>query len=167
MPLSCSTNLPRVPSISFFLIRSPDLSMDHILCQQNLVLIVPSYSCKVKLNNITNLILNKIQLDATVRSPIYFTAKSLYMFRVPNAPIIRSTKPVTAASGTGHNTGTATSPQRCLIRQRWTEVAVPILWPVPEAAVTVFSTPDDGCGRHPKHVEWFCSEINRTAYCLI
>ena len=24
-------------------------------------------------------------------------------------------------------------------------VAVPILWPVPEAAVTVFSTPDDGC----------------------
>ena len=24
-------------------------------------------------------------------------------------------------------------------------VAVPVLWPVPEAAVTVFSTPDDGC----------------------
>ena len=28
------------------------------------------------------------------------------------APIIRSTKTVTAASGTGHNTGTATSVQR-------------------------------------------------------
>jgi len=28
---------------------------------------------------------------------------------------------------------------------RWREVAAPILWPVPEAAVTVFSTPDDGC----------------------
>jgi len=27
----------------------------------------------------------------------------------------------------------------------WRIVAVPILWPVPEAAVTVFSTPDDGC----------------------
>jgi len=27
----------------------------------------------------------------------------------------------------------------------WREVAVPVLWPVPEAAVTVFSTPDDGC----------------------
>jgi len=28
---------------------------------------------------------------------------------------------------------------------RWREVAVPVLWPVPEAAVTVFSTSDDGC----------------------
>jgi len=31
------------------------------------------------------------------------------------------------------------------IKPRWREVAVPVLWPVPEAAVTVFSTPDDGC----------------------
>ena len=30
-------------------------------------------------------------------------------------------------------------------RPRWREVAVPILRPVPEAAVTVFSTPDDRC----------------------
>ena len=58
------------------------------------------------------------------------------------APIIRSTKTVTAASGTGHNTGTATSVQRGLNRR---EVAVPILGPVPEAAVKVFSTHDDGC----------------------
>ena len=50
---------------------------------------------------------------------------------------------------------------------RWREVAVPILWPVPEAAVTVFSTPDDGCSGRPKHVEWFCCEINQTAYCCI
>ena len=28
-----------------------------------------------------------------------------------------------------------------------------ILCPVPEAAFTVLCTPDDGCGRHPKHVE--------------
>jgi len=42
---------------------------------------------------------------------------------------------------------------------RWREVDVPILWPVPEAAVTVFSTPDDGCCGHPKHVQWLCSEI--------
>jgi len=49
------------------------------------------------------------------------------------APIIRSTKTVTAASGTGHNIGTATSFQLSLIS------------PVPEAAITVFSTPDDGC----------------------
>jgi len=65
--------------------------------------------------------------------------------RSVTAPIIRSTKSVTAASSTGHNTGTATSLQRGLIRPRWREVAVPILWPVPEAAVTDFSTPDDGC----------------------
>ena len=37
-----------------------------------------------------NSILIKIQLDATVCSLIYFTAKSLYMFRVSTAPIIRS-----------------------------------------------------------------------------
>jgi len=30
-------------------------------------------------------------------------------------------------------------------RQRWRELAVPVLWPVPEDAVTLFSTPDDGC----------------------
>ena len=44
-----------------------------------------------------------------------------------------------------HNTGTATSLQRGPIGPRWREVAVPVLGPVPEAAVTVFSTPDDGC----------------------
>jgi len=31
------------------------------------------------------------------------------------------------------------------IGPRWREVAVPVLWTVPEVAVTVFSTPDDGC----------------------
>jgi len=56
------------------------------------------------------------------------------MFRVSQHPSSGVLKTVTAASGTGHNIGTATSLQ-----------PVPILWPVPEAAVTVFSTPDDGC----------------------
>ena len=42
------------------------------------------------------------------------------------APIMRSTKTVTAASGTGHNTGTATS-LRGLMRPCWREVAVPVL----------------------------------------
>jgi len=41
------------------------------------------------------------------------------------APIIRSTKTVTAASGTGHNIGTASSLQRGQIGPRWREVAVP------------------------------------------
>jgi len=35
------------------------------------------------------------------------------------------------------------------------------VWPVPEAVVTVLCTPVDGCGWHPKHVEWTCRIINR------
>ena len=56
----------------------------------------------------------KIQPDAT-RYRHLFTAKSLYMFRVPQHPSSGVLKTVTAASGTGHNTGTATSLQRGLI----------------------------------------------------
>jgi len=83
-------------------------------------------------------LLIKIQPDATICRYL-FTAKSLYMFRVSQYPSSGVLKTVTAASGTGHNNGTATSLQRGLIRPRWKEVAVP------EAAVTVFSTTDDGC----------------------
>jgi len=92
------------------------------------------------LDLITPVTLIKIQPDATLRRYL-FTIKSLYMFRVSQHPSSGVLKTVTAASGTGHNTGTATSLQRGLISPRWREVAVP----VPEAAVTVFSTPDDGC----------------------
>ena len=68
----------------------------------------------------------KIQSDATVC--IYlFTAKSLYMFRVSQHPSSGVLKTVTAASGIGHNTGTATSLQRDQIWPRWREVALPIL----------------------------------------
>jgi len=55
-----------------------------------------------------------------------FTAKPLYMFRVSEHPSSGVLKTGTTASGTGHNTGTATSLQRCLIRSRWREVAVPV-----------------------------------------
>jgi len=99
-----------------------------------------------------NSILIKIQLDATVCRYLS-TAKSLYMFRVSQHPSSGVLKTVTAVSGARHNIGTATSLQRGLgeshkpvqIWPRWREVAVPILLPVPEAAVAVFSTPDDGC----------------------
>jgi len=76
----------------------------------------------------------KIQPDATVCRYL-FTAKSVYMFRVSQHPSLGILKTVTAASGTGHNTGTATSLQRGPIGPRWREVA----------EVTVFSNPDDGC----------------------
>ena len=52
-----------------------------------------------------------IQLDATVCRYL-FTAKLLYMFRVSQHPSSGVLKTVTATSGTGHNTGTATSLQR-------------------------------------------------------
>jgi len=55
--------------------------------------------------------LKKIQPDATVFRYL-FTAKSLYMFRVSQHPSSGVLQTVTAASGTGHNTGTATSLQR-------------------------------------------------------
>jgi len=73
-----------------------------------------------------NSILIKIQPDATVRRYL-FTANSLYMFRVSQHPSSAVLNTVTAAYGTGHNTGTATSLQCGLIRPRWREVAVPIL----------------------------------------
>ena len=57
-------------------------------------------------------VLIEVQLDATVWSLIYFTAKSLYMFRVTQHPSSGVLKTVTAASGTGHNIGTATYFQR-------------------------------------------------------
>ena len=72
----------------------------------------------------------KAQLDATVCRHL-FTAKSLYMFRASQHPSSGVLKTVTATS--------------VLIRPRWKEVAVPVLWPIPEVAVTVFSTPDDDC----------------------
>ena len=43
----------------------------------------------------------------------------------------------------------------------WRESAAQKIWTVPEAVVTVLCTPDDGCGWHPKHVEWTCRIINR------
>jgi len=53
-----------------------------------------------------------------------FTAKSLYMFRASQHPSSEVLKTLTATFGIGHNTGTATSFQRGLIRK---EVAVPVL----------------------------------------
>ena len=67
----------------------------------------------------------KIQPDVTVCKYL-FTAKSLYMFRVSQHPSSGVLKTVTATSGTGHNTGTATYLQRDLIGTiRY--VAVPVL----------------------------------------
>jgi len=62
----------------------------------------------------------KIQPDATVCRYL-FTAKILYMFRVPQHQLSGVLKTVTAASGTGHNTGAVP------IRPHWRGVAAPVL----------------------------------------
>jgi len=59
----------------------------------------------------TALLIKKVQLDATICRHL-FTAKSLYMFRASQHPSSGVLKTVTATSGIGHNTGTATSFQR-------------------------------------------------------
>ena len=79
----------------------------------------------------------KIQLDATVCSLSYFTAKSLYMFRLSTAPIIRKTKNCNLSlPSTFLQSGQATMEGGG-----------------GKVEFTDFSTPDDGCGGHPKHVE--------------
>jgi len=61
--------------------------------------------------------LTKIQPDASVCRYL-FTAGSHYMFRVSQHPSSGVLKTVTGTSSTGHDTGTATSLQRGLIRPR-------------------------------------------------
>jgi len=69
------------------------------------------------------------------------------------APIIRSTKPVTATSGIGHNTGTATSflpsPEPTTSEgSSYTSIMT-----YTRGSGYSFSTPDYGCCDAPKHVE--------------
>jgi hypothetical protein len=69
----------------------------------------------------------------------------------PSHPSSGEHKNVTAASGTGHSIWAATFLQRDL--QAMLQVVAQILWPVPEVAVTVLCTPDDGWDGHPKYLE--------------
>jgi hypothetical protein len=58
------------------------------------------------------MLIKKVQFDATICRHL-FTAESPYMFRASQHPSSGILKTVTATSGIGHNTGTATSFQRC------------------------------------------------------
>jgi len=66
-------------------------------------------------------------------------------------------KTVTTASRTGHNFCAATFVQRGQASLATLERGS---WEVREAVVIVLCTPDDGCGLHPKHIEWTCRRIN-------
>ena len=79
---------------------------------------------------------------------IYLLQYHSTCFGCPSHPSSGVHITVSAASGTSHNIWPTTFPKRGLIRPRWRKVVA-----VPEAAVTVLCTPDDGCDGHPKHVE--------------
>jgi len=79
-------------------------------------------------------VLINIQPDATACRYL-FTAKLLYMFRVSEHPSSGVLKTVTTASGTGHNTGAATSLQRGLV-DTFSYNDVPYLCDVTEIAIT-------------------------------
>ena len=97
---------------------------------------------------------NKMQQHAG----IYLLHNHSACFRCPSHPSTGVHKTVTATSGTGHSIWATTFLQRGLW-PRWRKVVVMLLlWPVPEAAVTVLCTPVDGCNGHPKHAEWLCSK---------
>ena len=66
-------------------------------------------------NNFQYNVNKKVQLDATICRHL-FTAESLYMFRASQHTSSGALKTVTATSGIGHSTGTATSFQRGLLR---------------------------------------------------
>ena len=89
---------------------------------------------------------------------IYLLKVYSVCFGRPSHPSLGVQNTVTAASGTDHSNGATTLLQLGLITPRWRKVVVQILWPAPEAAVTIFCTPDNGRDGRPKHVEWFCSK---------
>ena len=83
-------------------------------------------------------------MRCNTKQSIYYSASSLYMFRVSTTP----TPHISYLSPTW-----PTWP-------RWREVAAQKIWPVPEAVVTVLCT-HYGFDWHPKHVERTCRIINR------
>jgi hypothetical protein len=64
-------------------------------------------------------------------------------------------KTVVTATGTSHMF--VQLPHSNVVTLEWGSYTN--IWLVPVAVTTVLRTPDDGCGRHPKHVERFCSKI--------
>ena len=114
--------------------------------------------------------INNCPTRCNTKQSIYYSASSLYMFRVSAAPIVRSTqncnyslrywsrwREVAAPVPEAVVTVLCTLMMGVFAWPRWREVAAPVL----EAVVTVLCTPDDGYGWNPKHVKWTCRIINR------
>jgi hypothetical protein len=111
-------------------------------------------SCRIFLCSLT---LSNTSSFMQYYAGIYLLQNHSTCFGYPSHPSSGVNKTVTAACVTGNIIWVTAFPQRSL-RPRWKKVVAQILWPVPEAAVTVLCTPDGGFDGHPKHVEWFCSK---------
>jgi len=97
------------------------------------------------------------------------TARTLYMFRTLSAPIIRSNKNCSNSHWCMSWVGMMYIQLRCprsaarsvvIDNRPWTsllDIHHPDSWHAPAAVTTVFSTPDDGRRKRPKHVECTCS----------
>ena len=103
---------------------------------------------------------NKIQQDATACRHLFTAKFHSTCFGCPLHPSSGVHKTVTAASGTGPSICATTFLQCGLVRPRWRKVVAQILWSVPEAAVTVLCTPDDGC-------DGFCSKKVPACCCIL
>ena len=98
-----------------------------------------------------------VQRDATQSSLFIILQVHSTFFWCQSHPSAGVHKTVTTASCTGHNFCAATSlqlGQANLVALEGGSCSTGGL-------VSVLCTPDDGCGWHPKHVEWTCRIINR------
>ena len=93
--------------------------------------------------------INNCPMRCNTKLSIYYSASSLYMFRVSTTPIIRSTQNCNCSLRHCSYFFAATSLQRGQFGCRL------------EAIFKVLCTPDDGCGWRLKHVQWTCRIINR------
>ena len=103
-------------------------------------------------------ILTTVQWDATQNSLFIILQVHSTCFGCQPHPSSGVHETVTTASGTGYIFCAATSLQSGQANLATLEGGS---CTVPEAVVKVLCTPADGCGWHPKHVEWTCRIINR------
>jgi len=90
------------------------------------------------------------------KQSIYYSASSLYVFRVSITPIIRSTQNCNHNLRYWYSLQYGQASMAILEGGSCTKKILPVL----EAVVTILCTPDDGYGWHPKHVEWTCRITN-------
>jgi len=102
--------------------------------------------------------INNCPTRCNTKQSIYYSASSLYTFRMSTTPIIRSTQNCNYSLRYWSYFLCIYLHQRGQASLATLEGVVAVVTVVD--VVTVLCT-DDGCGWHPKHVEWTCRIINR------